>query len=672
MPRLAYPPSTMTHDFILGTAGHIDHGKTALVRCLTGCDTDRLPEEKKRGITIDIGFAELQIEDLHVGVIDVPGHEKFIRNMLAGASGIDVALLVVAADDSVMPQTREHLEILQLLQVKHGVIAITKCDKATEDWTQLVEDEVSELVRGTFLEKAKMVRTSAHTNSGIDELRAAIAKVASTVHLPTADSPFRLAVDRSFVKEGLGTIITGTVWSGSVQVGDEVDLMPSQQTVRVRGLHSHDAAHVVVRVGQRAAIQLAGVHHSEIDRGNELAASHYLHPTKVLTVSLSASTDCPRPIKHRSTIRLHLGTAEVIADVSLLRGTTLEAGDTVEAQLFCHEPVIAIFGQPFVIRSESPVTTLGGGHILQPTAIAIARKRTDLIDRLQYLENDHSNEIRVATAIHFYEVCPWGLHDLIRDTGLSEGELLAVLDTLQQADTILTLGTDEGRVVRLHASVVVDFQARLLGRLKSFHEQNPAEIGTTQSRMYSQFSYLNANVFNQLMEHLIEKKVITQIGLLIAHPKFGPQLSKSQRKAKLDVIDLLLQHEMMPPTAPQLANEVGVTESDLRPLMRLAVAANEVVHIGGAFFLHVDVHRELIVRMGDHFNTTDQCTVGDIREILNTSRKYAVPLCEYMDRIGFTKRQGDIRVVGPQHASVRAAYDDTTTDSLSPTGISTK
>ena len=319
----------MPQDLILGTAGHIDHGKTALVKALTGIDCDRLPEEKARGITIDIGFASLELGEVRIGIVDVPGHERFIKNMLAGATGIDLAMLVVAADDSIMPQTREHLEILRLLGLQHGLIALTKCDLVDATTREVVELEVRELARGTFLEKAPLVRTSAQSGAGIVELKAALAETCRHVEVRTGQEWFRMAIDRSFVVQGHGTVVTGSVTSGSVHIGDELEWQPRGQLVRVRSLQNHDRSVDEAHRGQRAAINLAGIHHQDVVRGQELATPGYLVPVRVLTVRLHCLNDVKRPIKHRLPVRFHLGTAEIIGTLALLEGDVIEPGNGV-------------------------------------------------------------------------------------------------------------------------------------------------------------------------------------------------------------------------------------------------------------------------------------------------------------------------------------------------------
>src|SRR4051812_18364843 len=334
-------------DLVIGTAGHIDHGKTALVRALTGVDTDRLPAEKQRGITIDLGFAALELGEYHLALVDVPGHERFIRNMLAGATGLDLALLVVAADDSVMPQTREHLDILRLLGLTGGLVVLTKCDLAEPAWLALVEDDVRALVAGTFLEGKPIVRTSAATGQGIDALREELLTLCRTTPRRPDPGLFRMAIDRAFTVAGHGTVVTGTVASGRVSTGDDVQWHPEGRAVRVRGIHRHDRPVDSVGRGTRAAINLVGVHHSEIHRGQEIGEPGFLEASRVLSVDLQVSRDAARPLRHRGRYRLHLGTAEVSVVLALLETNTLGSDGIGLAQLFLAEPVVAVHGQPF-------------------------------------------------------------------------------------------------------------------------------------------------------------------------------------------------------------------------------------------------------------------------------------------------------------------------------------
>ena len=372
----------MTTDLILGTSGHIDHGKTSLIGALTGVNTDRLPEEKKRGITIELGFALLEIGEYRMGIVDVPGHEKFVRNMLAGATGMDIAMLVVAADDSIKQQTLEHLEILRLLNLPAGVIALTKVDLVDRDWIELVEEEIRDLVSDTFLADATIVRTSSHTGEGIEDLKSALVEAAQKVEksgrLVAIESPFRMPIDRTFSIAGHGTVVTGSVATGRLKVGDELLVQPGNVEVRVRSLQNHASSVEEVNRGQRAAINLAGIHHNETERGQELTAKGHLLPSKLITVNLISLKDSIKPIKDRSRVRLHVGSAEVICNVRLLDREILNPGEAAPAQLFLNAPAVTTWNQPFVIRSESPVTTIGGGQVLNPNAKRIQREITSL------------------------------------------------------------------------------------------------------------------------------------------------------------------------------------------------------------------------------------------------------------------------------------------------------
>ena len=400
----------MTIDLILGTAGHIDHGKTSLIRALTGVDPDRLPEEQRRGITIDLGFAELDLGEYRLGAVDVPGHERFVKNMLAGATGLDVALLVVAADDSIKPQTREHLEILRLLELESGVIALTKCDLVESDWADLVESEIRTLVADTFLAAAPLVRTSVLTGQGLDELRRQLAwAAAQAAHPPRMRrlaAPFRMAIDRSFTMAGYGTVVTGSVSSGRAQVGDELVLEPGAVTVRVRGLQNHDRPVDEVHRGQRAAINLAGVHHDEIRRGQELAAPGHLLPSRWLTVSLSVLDSAPRPLKSRSRVRLHVGTAELLASVVPLDCEKIEPGQTALAQLFLNAPAVTVWHQPLVVRSESPVRTIGGGRVLDSQAEKLRQPDAAVLQLLRDLDSPEPLR-RASAALYFAGLRDW-------------------------------------------------------------------------------------------------------------------------------------------------------------------------------------------------------------------------------------------------------------------------
>src|SRR5713226_2641102 len=429
----------MPRDLILGTAGHIDHGKTSLVKALTGIDCDRLPEEKARGITIDIGFATLDLGEFRLGIVDVPGHERFIKNMLAGATGIDLALLVVAADDSVMPQTREHLEILRLLGLRHGLIALTKCDLVDETTREVVELEIRDLVQGSFLESAPIIRTSAQTGHGMAELKAAIAEVCGKVEERSGKQWFRMAIDRSFIVQGHGTVVTGSATAGSVRVGDELQWLPRGERVRVRSLQNHDRPVDEVHRGQRAAINLAGVHHEDVIRGQEVVTPGYLVPSRVLTVRLHCLADVKRPIKHRAPIRFHVGTAEIMGTLALLDSDAIEPGGWGLAQVFLEEPATATWGQPFVIRGPSATQTLGGGQVLQPVAKKIRRRHVEMLERIERLWSGDAEQ-RALTVAWFGGFAGFSAADLVRGANIDPNEAQPLIAQLKARGDLVELG----------------------------------------------------------------------------------------------------------------------------------------------------------------------------------------------------------------------------------------
>jgi selenocysteine-specific elongation factor len=629
-------------DLILGTAGHIDHGKTALVKALTGTDCDRLPEEKARGITIDIGFARLDLGDYRLGIVDCPGHERFIKNMLAGATGIDLALLIVAADDSVMPQTREHLEILRLLGLKNGVIALTKADLVDDTTREVVQLDIRELVKDTFLADAPIIATSAVSGLGIGELKAVLAAEAAKVARRQGAEWFRLAIDRSFVVQGHGTVVTGSVTSGSVKVGDELTWHPAGEPVRVRSLHNHDRPVEEVHRGQRAAINLAGVSHEQVRRGQELATPGYLVPARVLTVRLNTLKGNRRPIKHRTEVRLHLGTAEVMATVSLLDCDHVEPGQWALAQLFLEEPVTAVWGQPFVLRDSSAEHTLGGGQVLQPVAGKVRRRHIEVLERVERLWREDS-----ATRA---EVVAWfgGFHgasasDFVRGAGVGPDQVSSLFQQLQAAGKVVEVSAG-GRKVLLHADRVTEIEARLLDVLGKLHEQNPLVTTHDRPSVLSHLSYVgDADVLQGVTDRLLKAGKLVGDTKRIARANFKPKLSANQRKLKDQIVADTRAAGFQPPDPAGFAAKAGGNAASLKDIYEVAIAEGLLVRVTDDIYLHADVAADMRSRLKEKLAGGAGATVAEIRDLLATTRKYAVPLCEYLDRTGVTRRQGDLR-----------------------------
>jgi selenocysteine-specific elongation factor len=644
----------MAIDLILGTAGHIDHGKTSLVRALTGTDTDRLPEEKRRGITIELGFAELDLAEFRLGIVDVPGHEKFVRQMLAGATGMDLAMLVVAADDSVKPQTREHMDVLRLLDLPAGVIALTKCDLADQDWIDLVESEVRELVEGTFLADAPILRTSSETMLGIDELKQALIAAATQAHdrrlQATAAAeeqqvtPFRMAIDRSFTIAGHGTVVTGSVASGRAAVGDEVLVQPDGLAARIRGLNNHGRPVEMIERGQRAAMNLAGIHHEEIERGHELASPGHLRASDLLTVSLQVLPATPRPLKHRSTVRLHVGTAEVLATIALLEQDKLTAGEQGFAQLFLRESVAAVWNQPFVIRSESPVVTIGGGRILVPNAAKLKKPTKLDLTHLHNLATSDDEASRVGSAIYFAGFAPWAPHDLARLAGAKSPS--ATIAALESSEALIALEVSPRRTALVQSDYFDAWSERISRQLAKLHDEHPMRSAIDTAKLISDFAYVDdAALLTAVIKQMARAGHVRLTDRGVAHRDHKLKLSKPQQALLAEIIARYEAAKCQPPSIAEYQKEIPNRADDIQKLIQIAVAEEQLVHVTKDLYLHTSAMSELKSLLSTAFAASDGLTVSDIRELLNTTRKFAVPICEYLDRQGFTRRKGDVRVL---------------------------
>jgi selenocysteine-specific elongation factor len=637
---------TAQHDWVLGTAGHIDHGKTALVRALTGCDTDRLPQEKERGITIDLGFAPLRLGELALSIVDVPGHERFIRNMLAGATGIDLALLVVAADDSVMPQTREHLEILRLLGLAGGVVVLTKCDLADAAWLALVEDEVRALVTGTFLEGAPILRTSAATGQGIDELKSALVNLCATTPPRPDPGLFRMAIDRAFTVAGHGTVVTGTAASGSLAVGDELDWLPASRPVRVRGIQRHGRNIEQVGRGARVAINLAGVHHTELARGHELAAPGFAQATRIVSVEVEASTDAPGGLCHRGRYRVHLGTAEVSATLALLGGNELLPGQSGLGQLFLAEPAAAVYGEPLVLRRESPPTTLGGGRVLQPSPLRIRRRDRAAIERLARLKSFDPVE-RVAAALAFLGLRSAGETTLCGMTGLARADLDRVVAQLATEGTIVELPVGPRRTIRVAAEAAAELDDRVLRALGRLHTARPRQSAIPRAHVIAELPDLEGDALvGGILDRLVRAGKVVGDRRLVALRGYEPKLSQAERRLKDELARSIRDGGFSPPDAAELTRAAGPRAAVVGELLTLLCDEERIVPIGQGLYLDAEVESELRNRVGNRLADGSAITMADLRDLLGTSRKFAVPIGEYLDRVGVTQREGDLRRAG--------------------------
>jgi selenocysteine-specific elongation factor len=606
---------------ILGTAGHIDHGKTALVRALTGVDTDRLPEEKRRGITIDLGFAPLRLPSGRtIGVIDVPGHEAFVRTMLAGATGIDLALLVIAADEGPMPQTREHLAILELLDVGRGIVALTKADLVDDDWMTLVRDDVRTLLSGTSLAEAPIIAASSVSGAGIDELRQTIEKLASEE--PRAGNDiFRLPVDRAFSVKGTGTVVTGTVWSGSLKVEDNVRIMPSGTVARVRGIQSHGASLGRATAGVRAAIALAGVDADAVTRGATLVARPEWNATLVARADVTMLPGAPT-LRPRTRVRFHVATSDVGARIVALGGA-VEPGTRRPVRIVLDEPVLLRSGDRFVIRSASPLTTIGGGVITDSMSPRRARPMPTLDipphERLTLLAEEAGNHgLSEASIPVRLGVTP----DQVRDVVASAGDIVRVGDRLFVARALETLSS------------------RVAQMVKSHHEERPLDAGAPREEVRSRLG-IDAAVFEHLLASLARERKLEASGAELRLPGRAPSLNDQQQRLIDELMDALKAAGHEPPSVAELQARFGPqTLSLLRHLER----QHRVVQVEDARFYTPDAVRELLHRLESGMTGKGELAPTDLREVLGFSRKFLIPFLEYCDRRGYTARQGNGRV----------------------------
>ena len=623
---------------ILGTAGHIDHGKTTLVRALTGVDTDRLPEEKRRGITIDLGFAPLVLEGVGtIGVVDVPGHEAFVRTMVAGATGIDLALLVVAADEGMMPQTREHLAILSLLGVDAGVVALTKSDLVDADWLALVEEDVRSALAATPLAGAAVVPVSATTGAGLDALKAALAETARVIPRRAADDLFRLPIDRAFTVKGTGTVVTGTVWSGTLDRDTTLRLLPADRAVRVRGLQAHGRGVARVQAGDRAALALAGVELDDVGRGAVLVQGSAWRAARVLRADVALLHDAPRALGPRSRVRLHLGTSEVSARL-VVPGGTLALGMAASARVVLDEAIVARTGDRFVLRDASPAATLGGGIVVDPLAPLRGRPWPP--------------ESRAPSVVLARLVAESG------SAGVALDELPVRLGVSAARAAALAAEAGEWRVGdRLlgdRARQALAEQA--LGLLAAFHADQPLDPGAPQQWLRSRLG-ASDEVSGALLAALSEGGRIVLAQGMARLPDFAPRLSAAQAALRAGLLDALEQAGTEPPSIEELAVALRTDLSTLTSVARLLAREGTLVAVEPARYYAAATVDALVARLREGMRPDMDYGPSELRELLGFSRKFLIPFLEFADRSGITLRDASGRRRRAGTSPLHAGYD---------------
>jgi len=633
----------MKRHYVIGTAGHIDHGKTAMVKQLTGTDTDWLKEEKERGMTIDLGFAFLGDD---ITIIDVPGHEKFIRNMVAGVSTIDLVLLVIAADDGVMPQTREHLDILKLLQIKHGIVVITKIDLVEPEWVELVIDDVKDLVKGTFLEAAPIVPISNETGQGIDALRQHIYD--RLVHAEDRQDRgiFRLPIDRVFTMKGFGTVVAGTVLSGSLTPDQSVELLPRGQKLRVRGLQIHEQNVKRVKIGDRAAVNLAGIEKEAIKRGDVLAATGAFRPTRFFDAKFYLLESASKDLKHGTRIRLNIGTSEVIGRVSILDKEEIKPGESAYIQFRLEKPVVPDVGDRYVVRTYSPVYTIGGGMVLDIHPPRHKRFSSEVLDKIATLESGDPEKI-VEQFLRSNKYHRITLAQIAQQASLAADQVEQVIRKLQDQKQCYRY-SEKGQDYFIHYSYYAELKEKVIQALEEFHQKNPTRLGVSRTDLKVLIN-LPADVllFNKTLDELLEAGKVQISGNRIALAAHQLQVTERQQKLMDRIANIFFDRGFTTPGMVQIAEQIGIKEKEVNEILQILLETGVLIKAEEGILFHKDRVDEARRLIQSHFDQEYQLTVADFREMIASSRKYAVPLLNYFDSIGLTIRQHDVRVINP-------------------------
>ncbi len=626
---------------IVGTAGHIDHGKTELIRALTGRDTDRLREEKERGISIDLGFAEYRVgDDLLIGVVDVPGHESFIRNMLAGVTGIDLVMFVVAADEGVMPQTVEHLEILELLDIKRGIVAVTKTDLVEEEWLDLLEEDLVDHIEGTFLESAPVIRVSSRSGEGLDDVRKTLVEVASELEERRVDDLFRMPVDRVFTLKGVGTIVTGTVWSGSVSKDEGITILPGGLQTRVKSLEVHDRSVQQASAGSRTALALTGVAKDDIDRGETIVKGEVWKATDIIDVNLRCLETAGRGITNRRRVRFHLATQEVMGRVVLLEGSRLEPGEEATAQLRLEKPVVTRKGDRFVLRSYSPIRTIGGGVVIRPFARRRTRLPPEEMELLEVLIAGRPEEEILA-------LVKAGRHEGVEVARLP---LLSGIPHTEIKNMIGDLAAD-GRVVALdgylfHVTVFQGAQEDVRGYLERQHRDHPLRTGFPLEEMRKKvFPRSPACFVEEVIGELTRSGSVALKGGLIKLSSHEIALVDEDARIHRDLVRKFSESGLAPPSLDQLAGELDVPEGRLLELVAVLKDTGELIPVTSDLLFSQSALEEAREKIEAFLREKGKASASELRVMLGGSRKYVIPLLEYFDRQGLTRREGDQRVL---------------------------
>ena len=633
---------------IIGTAGHIDHGKSALVRALTGTDPDRLPEEKKRGITIDLGFADLEIDNVRLGFVDVPGHERFVKNMLAGAHGIDVLALVIAADEGVMPQTIEHFDICRLLGVNKGVVVITKTDLVDEEMLLLVQEDARELVAGSFLDGAPIVPVSSRTGAGLERLRSTLKTIADEVPPKSSDLVTRLPIDRAFSMKGFGAVVTGTLISGEIAEGAALDLLPKGISVRVRGVQVHGKAVEKARAGQRTAVNLAGVDVEQLERGMVLTEPKTLHPTQIIDARIDVLANASRGVRSRSRIRLHIGATEVLGRVRVLdQPAEISPGHSALAQLRLEVPIVAVHNDRFIIRSYSPAETIAGGVVLDPLASKHRGKEIEKTrQRLNRLLSTSATE-KLAAFVESSSLRGLRIEDLVAATGWKREVVTQINSQAQKEGTIVEAGG-----ILLFRESFERLSRNVLNELESYHKREPLARGMLRETLREKvFAHSHPELFSGVLGKLESSGQVVSEKDIVRVSTHRVDLSDHDLQLREKLEQTFIDAGIESPSIDEAMTRAGVTAPMRlagRKILQLLIDDRTLVRVQNEMFVHKGVLEELKGKLLAYAARNEPERLIDVagfKDLAGVSRKYAIPLLEYFDREHITRRAGDKRLI---------------------------
>jgi selenocysteine-specific elongation factor len=627
---------------VLGTAGHIDHGKTSLIKAITGINTDRLKEEMLRGITIELGFAYLQLPSgQRIGIVDVPGHEKFVKNMVAGATGIDMVAMVIAADEGIMPQTREHMEICSLLDVRHGLVVLTKVDLVDEEWLELVKEEIASFTRHTFLESAPVVCFSALSGQGRDDFIEAVDDISGRIDARTSTGLLRLPIDRVFSMKGFGTVITGTLISGKLAVGERVMIYPSRVSSKVRGLQVHNNSVQAAAAGMRTAINFQGLEKVMVNRGEVVATPDSLTTSYMIDVVFHYLAGNTKALKNRRRVRFHTGTSEIMGIVVLLDREELNPGESTVAQIRLDTPVVLVRDDAYVVRSYSPVRTIGGGKVIDPAPPKHKMNRPEVVDFLSALVSGAPEEIvRLHIAAGGYPGCRFG--DLQLKTNLPERQLEQILQGMLSRQAVLQI--DKEKRSYIDRNVFETLQKTIHDDLSAYHQANPLKAGMPKEELKSRLpAVVDIKLFTLVLNHMIKAKALALQEELVHLTDHRVSLRVDQQSLRAKILEIYLHGDITPPYFKEVIDELKAPPEQARQVLALLGDEGHLIKIKEDLYYHQQPLNRLKAQLIDYLLKNEEISTPQFKDMTGASRKFVIALIEYFDNIQLTIRIGDLR-----------------------------